>query len=269
MSILAILLALLTLISFNIGCEKQKEEKVTPSPSPVAQTPTPKESAAKENQIIARVNGKPIFREDLSRKGLNQAIMNEIFYQEGLRTGVDKSVEDKVEKYKRELVVGIIIGEYLDALPDLQKVSDEEIERYYEDREKTFDYVRIQQVTVTDNKIAEDIMQRAKDGEDLAKIAKELSVPIKTSGIKPNVLAKKNIFSTIEVGSLSDIVEDGGTYKIFKIIAIGSYPLSKFKSIIISKIKSQKRSQALQEYMDQIIKDNNIKVETFVDKDGK
>lgn len=269
MSILAILLALLTLIPFNLGCEKQKEEKVTPSPSPVTQTPTSKESVAKEKQIIARINGTPIYKEDLRGRRLNDAIMNEIFYQEGLRKGVDKSVEDKIEQYKRELVTGIVRQEYLETLPDLKKVSDEEIESYYKDRLQEYEYVRIQEVTVTDKKVAEDIMKRAKMGEDLAKIAEELSVPIKTTGIRSNQLAKKNIFSTTEVGSLSDIVKDGGAYKIFRIIAIGNYPLGQFKSVIIHNVRSQKRSQALQEYMDQIIKENNIKVETLVDKDGK
>lgn len=267
MNKLVILLAILAFVSLNLGCEKRKEEEVTPSPSPVTQSPTSKESEAREKQIIAKINGTPIYKEDSQGRRLNDVIMNEIFYQEGLRKRVDKRVEDKVERYKRELVTGIVIQEYLNALPDLKKVSDEEIESYYKDRIESYEYVRIQEVTVADKKIAENIMQRAKNGEDLAKIAVELSVPIKTTGIRPNKLAKKNIFSTTEVGSLSDIVKDGGSYKISKIIAIGNYPLGQFKSVIIQNVKSQKRSQALQEYMDQIIKDNNIKVETLADKD--
>ena len=261
MSRLVILLAILAFISLNTGCEKRKEEKVTPSPSPVTQTPTSKESEATEKQIIARINGTPIYKEDLRGRRLNDVIMNEIFYQEGLRQGVDKSVEDKVDNYKRELVEGIVIKDYLDKLPDLKKVSDEEIESYYKDRVQAYKYVRIQEISVSDEKVAEDVMKRAKKGEDLEKIAEELSVPIRTAGMRPNKLAEKNIFSTIEVGSLSDIVKDGGGYKIVKIIAIGSYPLGQFRSVIIHNIRSQKRSQALQEYMDRIIKENNINVE--------
>lgn len=269
MSILAILLALLTLISFNLGCERQKEEKVTPSPSPAIQTPISRGSEAREKQIVATVNGKPIYTQDLRGRRLNDAIMKEIFYQEGLRKGVDKTVEDKVENYKRDLVAGIVVREYLDTLPNLKKVSDEEIKRYYERKEKSYEYVRIEEVSVSDNEIAQDIMNRALNGEDLAKIAKELSVPIKITAIKPNKLARENIFSTIEVGSLSNIVREGGMYKILKIIDIGSYPLDKFKSVIMHNVRSQKRHQALQEYMDQIIKDNNIKVEILADKDAK
>lgn len=269
MSKLAMLLSILAFVFLNLGCEKQREKEVTPSPSPVTQTPTSKESETKEKQIIARINGTPIYKEDLKGRRLNEVIMNEVFYQEGVRQGIDKSVEVKVEEYKKNLVTGILRTEYLKAHPDLKSVSDDEIKRYYDDRLADYTYVRIQEITVKDRKMAEDVMERAKNGEDFEEIAAEVSAPVKTISMRPEKLAKENMFKSTEVGSLSDIVEEGGSYKILKIIDINKYPFEQFKSIILHNVRAQKTSQALQEYMDQIIKDNDINVEILVDKDGK
>lgn len=269
MSKLFILLAILGFVSLSLGCEKRKEERVTPSPSPVTESPTSKESGAREKQIIARINGTPIYKEALVGRRLNDVIMSEIFYQEGLRKGIDKSVEDKVEDYKRNLVAGIVRTEYLKAHPELKNVSDEEIKRYYNERLGTYMYVRMQQITVQDREMAKDILERAKNGEDFTKMASEESVPVKTISMRREKLANGNMFKSIEVGSLSDVIEDGNSYKVLKIIDINKYPIDQFKSVILSNVRAQKISQALQDYMDQIIKENNIKVETLVDNDGK
>lgn len=97
------------------------------------------------------------------------------------------------EDIKKEQEVGLAIQNYQNNFKKVTKISDEEIKKYYEDNKKEFyeDKVKASHIlisTVDENnkplsdakkaeakKKAEDILKRAKNGEEFAALAKEFS----------------------------------------------------------------------------------------------
>ena len=263
-----ILYTLLAIAFLTYSCKQLEKKEVKPSPPPDVKTPTSEVTQTREKQVVFRINGAPIYKEDLKGIPFKKAIMNEIFYQEGLRNGIDKNIEDKVEEYKRSLVIGKVTTEYLKAQPKLEEVTDEEMVDYYNKNIMKFQNLRIQEISVTDQKLAGEIRDRALTGEDLSKIASELSLPTRIINVNPDELTKnnKNMFKVIEKGFVSEVVKDGNEFKVLRIQDIKNYPLEKIQKSLTYIVIAHKKSQALLDYQDQLVKQNNINLEVLANE---
>jgi hypothetical protein len=60
---------------------------------------------------------------------------------------------------------------------------------------------------------------------------------------------------------VSEIIEDGNTFKILKITEVKEVPFDKVKQAVKYTISANKRAQALHEYAEKMKNENNIKVE--------
>jgi predicted CopG family antitoxin len=252
------LLALIILVSSGCGkSEKTEKPKEVTSTKQTAQTNTP-------GRIVARVNGKPIYEKDLGGRPLEYVIADEVIYQEGLKRGLDKKLEPQIEQYKRGLIVTTIKNEIISSLPKGGEVTDKEIEDYYNENESRFTHLRVKEVILRDKNLAEEAHKRAMSGEDLEKIASDLSaksgenIPVKelVFGVRYNELFKGK-----SVGSVSDVIQEGNEFKVIKLIEVIKIPLAKSSESIKYLVLAKRRDDAIREFANKVSKEDNIKVE--------
>lgn len=254
-------------VFLSLGCkqaEKKDEIRKDATSHPKEETAPNGQENVGGNRIVARINGKPIYRRDLRGMPLKSFIIDEILYQEGLRRGLDKELEKRVEDYKRGLIVNSIKSEILANLPK-EGVTDEDIEKYYKENEDNYTYIRVQEVSVGDRETADEIHKKALSGEDFEKIKSEYSNSGKQVIVTDLKFADskmyRDLFDKKEVGSISGVIQDGNRFKILKITDVKKIPLEKARNVIMHTITARRRGQALEEYVERLKKENNIKVE--------
>jgi len=74
-------------------------------------------------------------------------------------------------------------------------------------------------------------------------------------------------FDKIEVGAITEIIEDGGQFKILQITDVRKIPLEKVSNPIKHRILARKTGKMLQEKVDEMKKENNIKVEIIAEEE--
>lgn len=175
-----------------------------------------------------------------------------------------------IEAIKKDIREYMIFDRYLEeTLGNRIQVSDEEIQKAYDDyASKEIATVRhILLMTQGKNpaekqeirKKMEDILARARNGEDFAELAKEYT---EDPGSKQNgglyenfpkgqmVKPFEDAAFTVPVGEISDIVETRYGYHILKIVARNNYKsLEEYRPELEGKLKSQKKPQAFRDYI--------------------
>jgi PPIC-type PPIASE domain len=253
------LLALIILVSLGCGKSEKKTEKPkeVASSSQTAQTNAP-------DRIIARVNGKPIYEKDLGGRPLEYLITDEILYQDGLKSGLDKKLEPRIEQFKKSLIVNAMKNEIVNKLPKDEEVSDKEIEDYYKANESRYTHMHVKEMTLEDKSLAEEAHKRALSGEDLEKIASDLSaksgksIPVKdlVYGVRYN-----EIFRGKNPGSVSDVIQEGNEFKVVKLVEVRKIPLLRAGQSIKYLVLAKKKNDAMRDYAEKLSKEDNIKVE--------
>jgi|GEM_PF-1092851 len=268
-TILGLFLLPVLVTSITLGCsnsqkkEAKNEEKQTREEKTTSQT---KASVGKGEgkTVVAYVNGRPIYKEDLRGRSLQDAIDLEILYEEGLRRGLDKELEDKIEDFKKRQIVTTLQREILKNVKvSPSEITEKEIEEYYNQNKDKYRYLVLKEIVTDDKSIAEDIQKRALNGEDLEKIASEYSQAGKKVTVRDvrNPRKYNKVFSGNEIGSVSQIIEEGEEFKILKLVNVKEIPLSKAKQAIKYNLVARKRADAIHEFAEKVKKEHKIKVE--------
>lgn len=207
------------------------------------------------NMRYERAGGEEKFVEQLSQNGLTM-----------------KDVEEDVFKY-------LTVNKYLDnTLADEIVVTDEDIQNEY-NQDKTATVRHILMLTQGKSedekneirKKMEDILARAKKGEDFAKLAETYSEDpgSKDKGGIYEDFSKGRMVKPFEdaafnlpIGSISDIVETRYGYHIVKVIdrKKETKPLEDVRSQIESKLKSVKKRDAYQNFVEKLKTENEYEM---------
>jgi hypothetical protein len=183
-----------------------------------------------------------------------------------LRQGWDKKYEKQVEQFKKRLVTGRIISELLNSIPNLEEVTEEDIQTYYNENINRYQNIRVQELSTDDQKLAGEIEKKAQKGEDLGKLGPELSTPVRNYMINANSFNETfgETIDKVEVGTVIVSQEDD-RYKILKIVDVRNIPFLKAKQSIFLALKAQKKQAAIKEYVEKIKQENNVRVEIPVE----
>jgi foldase protein PrsA len=271
-TLLQLLLLPALVTSIILGCsnsqkkEAKNEEKPAKEEKTTSQTKERTTSEVKEEgkTVVAYVNGRPIYKEDLRGRSLQDAIDLEILYEEGLRRGLDKELEDKIENFKKRLIVTTLQREILKNVKvNPSEITDKEIEEYYNQNKDKYRYLVIKEIVTDDKSIAEEIQKRALQGEDFEKIASEYSQAGKNVTVRDvrNPRKYSKVFSGNEIGSISQIIQEGNEFKILKLVNVREIPLSRAKQAIKYNLVARKKADAIHEFAEKVKKEHNIKVE--------
>lgn len=222
----------------------------------------------KSGKVVARVNGVPIYEDELNGRPVEQLVTDEILFQEGLSEGLDKKYQDKVMQYEMTLVVREVKDKVLSNLPPEKEITNQDLLDYYNAaKDLNYTNIRVQEINFTDKKLGEQILEMAKEGKDFDNIVKELPTDsVETAQVKVNQLGydrKLNMFFEVkEAGSISNIVDKkDGTYSVLKIQEARVIPFENSKNTIKYIVESQKKTKAYDRYAKKIVKDKNYNVE--------
>ncbi|MFQ5788567.1 MAG: peptidyl-prolyl cis-trans isomerase, partial [Thermodesulfobacteriota bacterium] len=188
----------------------------------------------------------------------------EILYQEGIKRGLDKKVQDRVEGYKKILILNEVNREIVKNLD--KEITDKEIEDLYNENEDRYTYFHVKRITTKDRVMADIIHKRASDGEDLEKIASDHSLKVANISIRDLGFENKykNLFKRKDVGSVIDIIETDKGFEILKIVDKTKVPVPQSKPLLKFNLLRNRRSNAIDNLRDE----NQIIVEIVENKEG-
>jgi len=271
------LILFLIILLLPLGC-KQKEEtpktedeqtkqsedvsKAKQPPQTEEQSAVPPEEISSDKKILATVNGRPIYKEDLKGRKLEYVIVDEILYEEGLRRGLDKTYEKQIENYKKSLILRPLKQEMRSTLPK-EKPTNEEIENFYKQHERKYTNLKVIELSVNNKNLAEKIHKRAIKGDDFEKIASSYPDSEVRVSPKPFFLftSKNDYFESFKIGTVSNIDQENGNFLIYKIVNVDKLPLSRIKTSIVHSVLAKKQFQAISDFAEKAKKEHNIKVE--------
>jgi peptidyl-prolyl cis-trans isomerase C len=207
----------------------------------------------------------------------NEAAMNAALADSGLNSTILMS------GLERNLVVSKYIN---DTIKSKVTVTPEEAEEYYKSHTDAFrhpEMVRTSHILITvaqgasadeeqvARQRAQAILDRARKGEDFAKLAKESSMDSSASqGGDIGYFAQgqldpayEAVAFSLEVGALSDLVRSRAGYHIVKVTDIKKEGLATFdesRAMLMDWLKSEKANQQLQVLVDQLRKEAKIEI---------
>lgn len=258
----------------------QEQEEVTEEPSEMTDTDTEAaeksadtgeteaktEKATKktgDNKVVATVNGNPIYEKDLrGNKTLDDVIMNEIFYLEGLDRGLDKKFEKQVNNYKKRIITSSVRKQMINKISD-PEVTEEEMKEYYENNKSKYTHLTVKQLSVEDEDTAKEIRKKLLDGKTVDDITKEYQDGDTVVTVRENRLPTNlnNRFDKMETGAVSEVVKGKRGYDVMVITQVQSIPFQKAKPAIRHNVIGTKRGEAMQREADKIKEELGIEVE--------
>jgi len=216
----------------------------------------------KAGKVVARVNGKPIYEDDLNGRDLEDVINDEIIYQEGIRQGMDKEFRDDVKDYERRLILKQTKLRINENAEPAKNISDEEIKNYYENNKVKYSQVRIHEISFPDSNLGNEIREKAKSEEDLKTVANsypDIAINVNDIGFNRTML---QYFEIIEVGSVSDVIQKpDGTFSVLKIVDVKNINSNASKAAIKYLLEKKQRGQIIKNYAQNISDENNMTIE--------
>lgn len=255
---LTVLFALLPfVVLFPLGCKKSGEKEEVKDKKTYSQTDT-----AEEKRIVALVNNVPVYEDDLGDVPVQGLIENEILYQVGLKRGLDRKFENEVNAYKKRLIISAVEREILRQGPS--PITQRAIEEYYNGNEDRFTDFQIKRIETKDKDMAEDIKRQLKSGEDIENIAKKYSLKTQTSTVRglPSLETYKGQFRAYDVGSVSEIVNQGNEFQVLIIVAKDQVPLPRVYTTIKYMLQEQAGKRAIHEFAENVKKERKLNGDT-------
>lgn len=218
----------------------------------------------RDSKVVARVNGVPIYEDELKGRPLQHLITEEVLYQKGLGLGLDEKYAQKIRDYNKQLIVHDLKTEVLENLPPAKEVSDEEIKAYYDNNPERYTFVRMHEVGFVDKNLGDEILGKMKSGEDITEIVNGYvesgaNVVGRDLGFNREMVKE---FDNIELGAVTDIItKPNGSYSVIKIVEIKPIPLHQTERAIRRLLEAKRKAHANDNYANQIIEENNVEVE--------
>lgn len=247
------------------GSDNGKADNAGEAGQPDPQTAKVERYKLKRNsKVVAYVNGVPVYEDELRGGTVDMAITNEILYQEGLRRGVDKKYEQKVEDFKTSLVVRDVRVDLMENLPPIKEITDKDIEEYYNRNKDKYSAYHMVEINFSNENLGPEILKLAEGGEELRDIANSLAsrdpkVIFNDLGTRRELV---QYFNDKEAGSISEIVKKSdGSYSVLKIVEVKETPFANLKFSIRNNLEARKEANSIENKSREIARDNNMEIE--------
>jgi peptidyl-prolyl cis-trans isomerase C len=207
----------------------------------------------------------------LKEKGLrdfldNYVINREVLYQEAKQRGLDKNkeIEMKVENLKRAMVIEALLEQALKGKSD---VSDNEIQKYYEENKARFTEpleIKIRHIVVNSESALKDVLKRLAEGGSFEKIVSLYNVDksrenggdlgfIRRGQLAPTFAQfEEAAFSLQKRGDTSEVVKTPLGYHIIQLLETRGTALKPFNTVkekIRFFLQAKKKQEAYLEYL--------------------
>lgn len=191
----------------------------------------------------------------------------------GGQENFDKTLDDynmELDKFKETLKKDLMYKKHREWFDENNKVTDDEIKKYFEDNKDEFAKVDASHILVEDEQTANDIKSRLDNGEDFASLAKEYSKDTASAqnGGDLGAFAKGQMVKEFEdaafsmkEGEISAPVKSQFGYHIIKVNSIKD-SFEDSKEEITKKIKDQKYA----DYIKKLHEESNVVTDQTTDE---
>ena len=159
-----LVLILFLTVSFIVSCNSEKDSKPTKSSNTDSTTEQDKKS-----EVVFYINDRPVTKGQLYGANLDTAISNEIIYEMALKENLHEEQEilDRVEQFKKNLIVGKIKYRLIKDYLSTNTVTDEQIEAYYEDIKDKYSRLDLTQIMLDDEETANDVYSKIINSDNI------------------------------------------------------------------------------------------------------
>ncbi|MBP2072336.1 MAG: foldase protein PrsA [Thermoanaerobacterium sp.] len=196
-AVLALTLALTTLTS--CGVNKNIVAKVDD------QVITLKEYQDSFNQVKTQIESDPQYTKDIWNQNYNEQkfidvvknsvldnlILEKLLIKEAEKEKITATDKEITDEYNSEKVTNsnvtketakdnVLVNKLIDSWTKDVKVTDSEAEKYYNDNKSQFEVVKASHILVSDEKTANEIYDKLKNGANFAELAKQYSIDTST-----------------------------------------------------------------------------------------
>jgi peptidyl-prolyl cis-trans isomerase C len=300
-----VILFMCAMVSAVASCQKRPPSEETGSTGV---------STQKDGAVLASVNGEVITIEDFQdeidslpeytknqlktadqkRKRLDNMIKEILLRQEAVKRGLDKNkeIQRKVDRYRNRLITEKL---YQDVAQEKGKIDDAEVQKYYDENKNQYvqkERIRASQILILlppnaepqkdaeARAKAEEVLKRARSGEDFSELAKQTSEgPTAVRGGDLGYFQRGRMvpefeevaFSLKKVGDVSDVVKTKFGYHVVKLTdkqAEKMLELDEVKERIVRQLESKNRRE-IRQTLDQDLqnKANVVINEQYIQED--
>lgn len=286
-AVLALILALTTLTS--CGVNKNIVAKVD------GQVITLKEYQDSFNQVKAQIESDPQYTKDIWNQNYNEQkfidvvknsvldnlILEKLLIKEAEKENITATDKEITDEYNSEKTTNsnvtketakdnVLVNKLVDSWTKNVKVTDSEAEKYYNDNKSQFEVVKASHILVSDEKTANEIYDKLKNGANFAELAKQYSIDTST---KDNggelgeftrgtmVTEFENAAFALKPGEISKPVKTQYGYHIIKSEGKTIKSFNDVKSSIISYLENTKKQDIFNQKSDALKK--AAKIEKF------
>ncbi len=201
----------------------------------------------------------------------------ETLAKKGAAQGLDKTY---YVKYQTKMWADSFLGQAVrQMIIDTVTVSESELKQYYEKNKTKYPtpaMVNLHEILVNDKKLAEQILQRIKNGEDMAQLARKYNqraISQKTDGVMGyfSVSALGSIGEAarvLEIGALGGPVKtEKGQYSVFKVLdktESGPLPFEQNYPEIHREALAEKRIKAVDDYLIKLMDKHDLEINNSV-----
>jgi len=185
-------------------------------------------------------------------------------------TNAGMTLDEYKEKLRKNIEDGLISTNVTNEIFKDITVSDEEIQKYYDEHLDSFKTATVSHILIKDEEKAKEIRERAVNGEDFATLAKEYS---EDPGSKENGGSLGTVtydtteyyqeftdgFKKLNEGEISELVKTQVGYHIIKVTDIKQKTLDEAKDSIKTTLEDEKKSEIYTSSIEQWKKDYKVK----------
>lgn len=224
----------------------------------------PKEAEVREDtkearEPVAIVGGKKIYKEDIGEGDLNQAIQNELLYQIGVESGIDKEIASRVEDYKRSAIIDAVTNKLISEIHP--EVTEEEVLDYYNTHQSDYTTIELVEVEFPTLEMTKLFAERLNETKEVKRTIREFEESQGASiTTKPAKRVVELFGSAIEVGTTSPIAERDGKFILTVIAGKRPSTIDDIYDIIYEKIEVMKIEEAFRRKIDELKQQKGVKI---------
>ncbi len=227
--------------------------------------------------LVASQSGKKNF--------LDRLVVKKLLLNEAKKDNIEKEkdFQDKLSDIREQLIIEALLKK---KLTTESKITDQDLQKYYDDHKEEFKKEReieTRQIVVKTEQEAREIQARIAKGEDFAELAKKFSLDpsAKATGGNIGYHAKGTLipeyeqaaFKLTKVGQVAPPVKTQLGYHIIKLEGVkpGAYAsFAEVKDFIRQKMMQEKQAEVLQNYIEGLKKNAKIVInEDVLKEEGK
>ncbi len=207
-------------------------------------------------------------------EALRTWVKTELFYQEGVRRGIDdrEDMRRRISELERELVAEEYIKSFMESIPE---VTEEEAREYFGEHESEYSMqVRLAHILVRSRPEAERALEEINDGTPFETVAAAMSIDQTASiGGDLGYMRRGEILHELEepafslkVGEVSDVIPSSYGYHIIKVLdrqpGAGRPTFDARRGAVMNFLTSQRRREAFDRRLEDLESHTSVVVDT-------